>query len=337
MNQSVRLLMLFVLTAMALGCATRPSNDAALLPIDESRLPSADIAVLIPGLGPCTDNTDRTLRLNSKHPVTVLVHGCFGSSGMFRALAQVHAFQGQQAVCFSYDDRDSLMTSSAQLRTSLNVLSQHMHDKRTTVIGHSQGGLVARKALIADRPGSPLSADIEARLVTVSAPFAGIASAQHCGSERMRKWSLGIVAVVCQVVTGSKWRDITYSSDFIRLPGQLVDQVQDHLSVVTDERDSCRKYNDNGVCIDDDFVFELSEQRFAVLESSSKVKTIEVKAGHVEIIGDRRVAPNKLITILQQNGILNPTQAQQAAAFDKLLAALYLSGQTESVQAQRVH
>jgi hypothetical protein len=46
--------------------------------------------------------------------VTILVHGCFGSAGRFRPLAQVYAFQGQQTACFSYNDRNRLFTSKAQ-------------------------------------------------------------------------------------------------------------------------------------------------------------------------------------------------------------------------------
>jgi len=49
----------------------------------KSRLPPADISLTIPGLGPCTNNPDRTLHLNSQQPVTVLVHGCRGSTGNF--------------------------------------------------------------------------------------------------------------------------------------------------------------------------------------------------------------------------------------------------------------
>ena len=42
---------------------------------------------------------------------------------------------------------------------------------------------------------------------------------------------------------------------------------------------------------------------------------------------DRRrfsVAPRKLIAILQQNGMLNRTEARRSAAFEQLLARLYL-------------
>ena len=60
------------------------------------------------------------------------------------------------------------------------------------------------------------------------------------------------------------------------------------------------------------------------MDKAPLVNNIEIKAGHVEIVGDQRVAPVKLIAILQQNGILNPTEAQRSAAFEQLLARLYL-------------
>lgn len=143
--------MISVLLAYVTGCAAI-SKDPALLTFDQSKLPPANVSLAIPGLGPCTDNPDRTLHLNSQQPVTVLVHGCRGSTGNFRALAAVMAFHGQQTACFTYNDRASLMVSSAQLAASLDTLTGQTSSKEVTVIGHSQGALIARKALVAERP-----------------------------------------------------------------------------------------------------------------------------------------------------------------------------------------
>lgn len=133
------LLVTLLLTALA-GCAISPAYILEPEPLERARLPAADVAVDIPGLGPCTDSPDRTLRFNSRYPVTVLVHGCNGSAGRFRSLAQLYAFHGQQAACFSYDDRDSLMVSSGQLITALDRLAGHLRDRNLTVMGHSVGG-----------------------------------------------------------------------------------------------------------------------------------------------------------------------------------------------------
>ena len=48
-----------------------------------------------------------------------------------------------------------------------------------------------------------------------------------------------------------------------------------------------------------------------------------IKAGHVEIVGDERVAPLKLISILQQSGILKPTEPERKASLNLLLTKLY--------------
>ena len=305
------------------GCLPRIPDDPSLLVVDRGRLPPPDIALNVPGLSPCTDNPDRTLHLNAGQPVTVLVHGCYGSAGLFRALGQVLAFHDQQAVCFTYDYRDSLMVSSAELIASLDALKRGMQNKRITVIGHSQGGLIARKALVEERPDPLKGADADLRLVTVSAPLAGIASAETCGSPRARNWSLGLIPVLCRIVSGDKWYEITSASEFIRQPGQLVGQVGEYLKVVTDERGACLEYDKDGACVQDDFVFSLAEQNLPAIDEGGRVRNIEVKAGHVEIVGDRRVVPVKLIAVLQQNGILNPTEPGRSEAFNRLLARLY--------------
>ena len=304
------------------GCAAPGVADQQFITLDEARLPPSNIAVNIPNLGPCTDNPDRSVRLNLDQPVTILVHGCFGSSGNFRGLAQVLAFNGQQTACFTYNDRDSMMVTSAQLNTALDQLAQTMRNKSVTVIGHSQGALVARKAMVADRPDPMVNKDLKLRLVTVSGPFAGIEAARQCGNPLMRMLTLGLIGPMCKLVTGDKWSEITYNSDFILQPGTLGKQVQSYLKVVTDERESCRRVA-NGKCVESDEIFSLPEQSNASIDQDPAVKIVEVKAGHVEIVGDKQAAPDKLIAILQQNGIMNATEPARIAKLNLLMAQLY--------------
>jgi pimeloyl-ACP methyl ester carboxylesterase len=304
------------------GCATPRWFDRDASDLDSAALPAPNVTLNIPGLGPCTDNPDRSLHLDSRQPVAVLVHGCYGSSGLFRSLAQVLAFHGQQSACFTYDDRDSMMVSSRQLIAALDQLGAKMDDKALTVIGHSQGALIARKALVADRPDAIANRDLRLRLVTVSGPFSGIASANQCGDPVTRKYTLGLIAPLCRLATGDKWSEITYTSDFILKPGALHPQVLGHLKVVTDERGSCRRA-EGGRCLESDDVFSLREQRQAIVDSAPRAKVEEVKAGHVEIIGDKDAAPVKLIAVLQRNEILHATPPHRADAFGLLLSRLY--------------
>ncbi|HUP30321.1 MAG TPA: hydrolase, partial [Usitatibacter sp.] len=212
-------IVLAILAVLLAGCSgpswftERDPSD-----LDRGTLPTPNVALQIPGLGPCTDNPDRTLRLDSRQPVAVLVHGCYGSSGLFRSLAQVLAFHGQQSACFTYDDRDSMVKSSRELVTALDALGARMDNKSVTVIGHSQGALISRKALVADRPDAIANRDLQLRLVTVSGPFSGIASANQCGDPVTRKLTLGLIGPMCRIATGDKWNEITYTSEFIRKP-----------------------------------------------------------------------------------------------------------------------
>ncbi len=308
--------------ALLAGCATQRTMDPELQTFDQGQLPEANVTLTIPGLGPCTDNPDRSLHLNAQQPVNVMVHGCFGSSGEFRGMAQVLAFHGQQTACFTYNDRDRMMLSSAQLNAALDQLGQKMDTPRVTVIGHSQGALIARKALVADRPDALRNRDLELNLVTVSGPFAGIASAHQCGNPVTRALTFGLIAPLCQLVTGDKWSEITYNSAFILQPGLLHKQVSGYLKVVTDERDTCRR-SKAGTCLESDDIFSLQEQRNRIVDSDPLVKIVEVQAGHVEIVGDKRVAPVKLIAILQENGIIHPTEPERAEKLGLLLTRLY--------------
>ena len=290
-----------------------------------SNLPNPDVTVHIADLSNCTHANSNELDLNSQEPVTVVVHGCFSSAGSFRSLADVFAFHGQQTICFNYDDRDSLTSSSEKLVDALKELSAVLDRPDITVIGHSQGGLVARRALIEERPDRLSFDDVEIELVTISTPFGGIGIADHCGSKTMAWLSLGLVKPICHVITGRKYREINSYSDFILQPGHLVPSVSRHLKIVTDEVDTCRVYGENGNCIEDDFVFTVDEQTQSIVDAQAGLCSLLVKAGHVEIVGDANNAPEKLIEILQQEGILRATPEDDAEALARLLADLYLT------------
>ena len=303
------------------GCATSEPANPAYYQIEPGNLAPNNIMLKIPGLTPCTDNPNHSLHLNSSQPVHVLVHGCFGSSGQFRGLAQVLAFHGQQTVCFTYDDRAKLTHSATQLRRAIDLLAEQTRARQITIIGHSQGALIAHKSLT-DLPLGPPSRRTDLRLVTISGPFSGIAVAQTCGRTWLYPLTLGLLPLSCYAVTGAKWADITYSSHFIREPGTLVPQVSKFLKIDTDERGICRR-DEGGRCVEDDEVFSLAEQRNSTVETDRRARRVEVRAGHVEIVGDKRVAPTKLIAILQEQGVLLPTAPERLSAFNQLLARIY--------------
>ncbi len=302
------------------GCASKQAMNT--VDLEQGRLPAPDITLQIPGLGPCTDSADRSLRLDSTQPVQVLVHGCFGSSGQFRGLAQVLAFHGQQTACFTYDDRARLATAADELRQAVQQLAAQSRVPQITVIGHSQGALIARKSMTeAPTPPSP-GRPVDLRLVTVSGPFSGIDSARTCGKTWLYPVTLGMLPLSCYIATGAKWADITYSSRFIREPGPLAPQVASHLKIDTDERGTCRR-EENGRCVEGDDIFSLAEQRHPLVEADGRTRRVEVGAGHVEIVGDKQVAPKKLIAILQAEGVLRPTPVASLPAFGLLLARVY--------------
>ena len=313
---------LIILLVFVGGCTTHEALNPAYCQIDRGQLPPPNVTLNITGLGPCTDNPDRSLHLDSSQPVNVLVHGCFGSSGQFRGLAQVLAFHGQQTACFTYDDRAGLTDSASDLRRAVDLLAEHTRVPKITVIGHSQGALISRKSLT-DLPDTlPPPYRTNLRLVTISGPFDGIMSAQTCGRTWLYPLTLGLLPASCYMVTGAKWMDITYSSRFIREPGVLVSQVSNYLKIDTDESNTCR-LEENGRCVEDDDVFSLAEQRNPLIETDTRARRVEVRAGHVEIVGDKKVAPTKLITILQQQGVILPTAPERLSAFSRLLAQVY--------------
>lgn len=310
------------LTMVILGCATPAPLQSGNSVERYYELLEADIRLNIAGLGPCNDSPNREFGLNSKQPVTILVHGCHGSAGRFLALSEVLAFHGQQSVCFSYDDRDSMMRSSRLLSDAIEALALELESPEITIIGHSMGGLIARKALIVGRTDS-IATQATINLVTVSAPFSGIRAARLSASPFVRIGSLGMNDLLSRILIGAKWHEITHASKFIQHPGELVPAVARYLLVATDERGSVRRASDAGRGVQDDFVFSLEEQELPPVSDGISAEVVIVEAGHIEIVGEPGVTPYKLIRVLQDEGFIKQTDAARIAQFDYLLAQLY--------------
>lgn len=309
-----------ILALLCIACSQTSQVKGPVGPIDSQQLPKPDIELTVAGMSNCTQLTDHELKLNSALPIVVLVHGCRGSAGKFRALAEVFAFHGQQTICFNYDDRDSLDLSAKKLRFSLNELRVKTDIHQTTLIGHSQGGLIARRALTDKQTFGEV---VEVKLVTISSPFAGILAADHCGSKLATILTLGLNRLICYAATGDKWDEIHQNAEFIKSPGELNTQVVEYLKVVTDEEGSCRTRDPRGECIEDDFVFSLGEQYSEAVDSYTGVEKVKVRAGHVEIVGDETRVPDKLISILQTRGLMAVTESDDKAKLISFLNELY--------------
>jgi hypothetical protein len=313
---SVRLLLATLLCALTVACA----GVAPSVPI---RLAGAPAPVRIGGLGACSFERPSELYLDPRRPLVVLVHGCRASGGRFRSLAEVFELHEQQTICFNYDDRERITKSGTRLARALGELSRHIQSKRILVLGHSQGGLVARWALSGARGESRTDGGTDYGLVTVSSPFNGIAAAWDCGSRLHHALSLGITVGVCHAVTGAKWIEIHPRAALVTAPPALHPSVQNHLNVITDERESCRRAGPDGRCLEDDFVFSLEEQAIDRLRFDPRVRTEEVAAGHAEIVGAPGVRPTKLLSILKRHGILKQTPSGRKLAFEALLRRLF--------------
>lgn len=326
MNVLLKIRVFVVLSSLFLVSCTYQDNTYTDLPLSNvSSLPSSDVTMRITSLSNCTHQGSDELNLSSKEPVTVIVHGCFSSAGRFRSLADVYAFHGQQTVCFNYDDRERLATSSAELVKAIKELSLFLESPKIVLIGHSQGGLVARRALTKEQENVSDVSNIEIDLVTISAPFGGIEAAAHCGSKILAWLSFGLTKPICQLITGRKYQDIPANSDFISKPGNLIPSVSRHIKILTDETNTCRVYDAQGVCIEDDFVFSVDEQKQQIVDTQPRLIPLAVKAGHAEIVGNSVTIPLKLIELLQQQGLLRSTPKEVKGELAKLLANLYLS------------
>ncbi len=277
------------------------------------------------------DGLELPVTINTNQPLRLIVHGCNSSAKRFSALAKVYHELDQQTVCFEYNDRDRLDNVAKNLIDAMNSLEQLMNEQSITVIGHSQGGLIARRALSDYHTDNKKVESRNVDLVTISAPFSGIDAASHCGVGWLRIATLGIVDGICFLVTGAKYLDIPAHADFIVEPGNLLATVKTHLIIKTDESQTCRKAYASGNCAEDDYVFSLAEQTNDLVELQANAELVIIRAGHAEIVGDETTAPWKLISLLQSYGYMGQPKLMDKQDFTKIVNNIY-QNQSESLR-----
>lgn len=287
------------------------SGGCASIPAPLVHVGKDDPGAPIPGLVVCGASAAE-LQLDPARPLVLFVPGRADSGERYAALSYHFEVEGKQTACFAYDHRDSLEDSATRLSEVLGALQERLPAGRITIIAHSLGGLVARRALVADRERRLEPGGFTYTLVTVATPFGGIRSAADCGRNWLHLLTLGASAAVCGLVAGQTWQEIPPNSDFMRRPGTLLPAVTESIGVVTLERGACRRRSFRHGCDEPDVTFSLGEQRNAVVEADPRYTRVQIAAGHLEIVGDPGTPPTKLIRILQERGVLEPPAPQVA-------------------------
>jgi hypothetical protein len=109
---------------------------------------------------------------------------------------------------------------------------------------------------------------------------------------------MGAVAAICRRFSrGAKWRDIHPDADFIEQPGELGPWVQRHIHVITHERGHCRRRGSSGRCLQDDHVFDPSEQTTEHV-AGPRLHTRTLDAGHGASVGEA-AAVDALLEVLE--------------------------------------
>lgn len=305
-----------------IGCVViSASCGRGALPSAPLRFDDTTDPLVAEGFGACADEQPESISLDSDEPLVVIVHGCLSSGQEFKKLSEVFAFHGQQTVCFNYDHRRTLRGTATRLRRGLDALRQRVPNREITLLGHSQGGLVSRIALAELVEVDTRQRDL--RLVTVSSPFSGIRSARHCGLPWLHVLSLGITVAICQGIAGANWVEIHPRSRYWTRPNSLDPGVYEHLQIVTDEEGTCRRYDDDGTCAEDDLVFSVREQENAVIADDPRVRTTRIEAGHAQVVGSGDVEPHALIEVLQSHEVIAPTPPEREAELTRLIRELF--------------
>lgn len=279
------------------------------------------------GIYRCDSSNKKPTNLNPGQPVALLVHGLNGAPSLLSQFASVLEQRGMQTLCFTYGGRASLKRAARDLARSIETIAEKLDSPKITLIGHSMGGLVARRALITESK-EPIDVNADISLVTVASPFSGVRAASPCGYLSLRIVSLGLQDLACWVVSGNKWNQISPSSKFIQQPGTLHPAVSRFLMVKTDEVGSCRRFTRDNNCLRDDFVISYAEQALPDAAGGTQAQQIVLRVGHAAVVGQAGSPPLPLVEAMVRKGLLSSSGMRlagrtsdniQGAANDALL------------------
>jgi hypothetical protein len=234
------------------GPAEADFHDENLQPIlPNAPLQGQKIAILVPGYNSNDDDFDPLLKHLKANKITPYF--------------------------FNYDDRVTLEFSTDRLVHALKKQHDSNHKEAITVIAHSMGGLIARKALTEERANSKENTT-KINLVTISTPFAGVKEANGT----MFLW-LDLFGI------HPSHRDLAALSNFVKFPGKLRQNVR-HWKIETAEDVFVLT---NPTVSQKEFVFRLRHQKHPEVDNDkSMMEHIELRSGHVQVLTDNGNLPD---------------------------------------------
>jgi hypothetical protein len=198
-------------------------------------------------------------------PQAVIVHGIDPVLEELEPLAENFVARGFQTHLFHYSSVARLNESADQLNNELHGLVNQRVPERIVVVGYSLGGLVARRALTANRSAPLEDRPVSFELITIASPLGGFRSANL--------WWLGLG------FTRPAFRDLGTESSFIEEPGELGRNVR-HTKIETDETGARRL--ENGRWSDDDVVGIRSQTHSYVDEQAERIYRVAI--GHTQVV-----------------------------------------------------
>lgn len=232
---------------------------------------------------------------DATRPVVVIVHGWDPEPGQFDPLGRELAARGYSVVRWRWDWRGNMEAAADALVRGVRALVAEHRLPDLRVFAHSQGGLLARRAMTRGR-AETLADTVPIRLVTLASPFGGFWSAN--GTYTM-PWNIfGIAA---------SHRQLRSWSRFIRRPGALGANVE-HVKVDTDEPGRTRIKD--GRVVKDASLKPRNERQRAV--DAAAARRYALALGHSGPLSDDGRLRPELVAILDRE--LPPVGAGAATA-----------------------
>lgn len=225
--------------------------------------------------------TSDVVPFDATRPVVVLVHGWDPEPGQMDPLGVELGRRGYSVVRWHWDWLANMEKSAEAFARGMQQLIAEQRLPELRIFTHSQGSLIARRALTTERAVT-LAGSVPIRLISLAAPFGGFLSAN--GTYTM-PWNIFGIK--------ESHRQLRSWSRFIRRPGTLGSNAS-HVKIDTNEPGKTRI--NNGVVEDDSRLKPRNERQKVV--DAAVLRRYELQLGHAgPLRDDGRLRP-ELVAIL---------------------------------------
>ena len=224
----------------------------------------------------------------SEKKIAILIHGAASESDYLLPLGIILKDRGYEPIQYRYNTDERASDLNLSLKLNLNALIWKINPDEVLIIGHSLGGILARKTL------EEITLTPKITFISISSPFKGMKILSSLKNPLIYQ----ITSLVIKDLKKS-FIDMAAKSEFLNSYKGIPSHIKHH-QIITDEEGEIRIVHINGKTIDkNDNLVAIEEQTSDLIGPYLQDKH-QIKNGHVSVVNSAGKVSANLAQLLDE-------------------------------------